>query len=656
MSFNNKTGMNTAEYLNAFCQGKGIRSYNLLGCHKVSRGRGKGYLFRVWAPCSQYTAVVGDFNGWDESKNPMKNIGGGVWECFISGIEQYDNYKYYIKQQNGASTLKADPYAFHSETRPGTASKIYDIDCYEWNDDKWLMNRSLSLTYRSPVNIYEVHAGSWKQNPDGTFYSYEKLADELIPYVRDMGYTHIEFMPLSEYPYDGSWGYQITGYFAVTSRYGTPADFMRFVDKCHQNNIGVIMDWVPAHFPKDGFGLYEFDGTSLYEYADKNKREHEAWGTRVFDYGKNEVRSFLISSAMFWLDMYHIDGIRVDAVASMLYLDYDRRGKAWTKNKYGGNENLEAIEFLGLLNKYIFAEHPDIMMIAEESTAWPMVTKPVHDGGLGFNYKWNMGWMNDMMCYMQANPFFRHKMQDKITFSFMYAFSENFVLPLSHDEVVHGKKSLIDKMQGTYDEKFAALRTFYGYMMAHPGKKTLFMGGEFAQFKEWDYNSELDWMLLDFEMHSKMKDFVKDLNKVYLQNAPLWQNDFDWKGFEWICADDNTNNVISFRRKDSTGREIIAIINFAPVKQEKYRIGLPYNTDYKLLLNSDEKKYGGNGEELKPLIIENIPFHGLSYSAEFTVPALSAIYYKCKAKMVVKRKRDEAPKAADNKVKNDKIV
>ena len=617
--------------LEQFLQGESVTAYEFMGSHFVNWGDRDGVVFRVWAPNALSVSVVGDFNDWNPDANYMYKIdNSGVWELFIEGVWEYACYKYCVETPSMQKVMKTDPYAFHCQTRPDNASRVYEIHGYEWNDSEWLEHKKAHPHKNAPINVYEMHAGSWRKYEDGNVFSYRKLAEELIPYVKEMGYTHIEFMPLTEYPFDGSWGYQVTGYFAATSRYGTPKDLMYFVDKCHQEGIGVILDWVPAHFPKDEHGLGRFDGTGCYEYEDWRIGEHKEWGTYIFNYARYEVASFLLSSAMFWLDQYHIDGIRVDAVASMLYLDYNRKDGEWLANIYGGRENLVAVDFLQKLNTVVHMFHPEAMMIAEESTAWPNVTGfPPKDMGLGFDYKWNMGWMNDILRYFSLDGFFRKYNHDCITFSMFYAFSENFVLPISHDEVVHGKKSLIDKMPGSYDEKFAGVRAFLGYMMAHPGKKLMFMGQEFGQFIEWNYEKGLDWLLLDYPKHRALQNYFKKINEFYKANPAFWQIDYSWEGFSWISSDDKDNSVIAFRRIDEKGKEIIVVCNFTNVERCDYRIGIPKKGAYKIVFNSDDVDFGGEGKGNKgKLKTESINMHGFEQSISLDLPPMSAIYIK----------------------------
>ena len=615
-----------------------FRAYDVLGCHPCKNG----YVFRVWAPHASSVSLVGDFNGWNTIATPLTRVTEfGVWECVTDAVQEFDVYKYYVVGGNGVGVMKSDPYAYHFETRPGTASRVYTLPEYAWQDAAWQKKKAKVGVYDVPVNIYEVHSGSWKRYADGNAFSYEKLADELIPYVLDMGYTHVELMPPMEHPFDGSWGYQVTGYYAPTSRYGTPRDFMAFVDRCHQNGVGVIIDWVPGHFPKDECGIYRFDGEPCYEYADPRKGEHKEWGTCVFDYGKPEVRSFLISNALFWLEKYHVDGIRVDAVASMLYLDYNRKDGEWVANSEGGRENFDAVAFLRDLNEAVFARFPNTMMIAEESTAWPLVSHPVGEGGLGFNFKWNMGWMNDMLRYISLDPLFRSGHHNALTFSFFYAFSENFILPISHDEVVHGKCSLINKMPGEYEEKFAGVRLFLAYMMAHPGKKLTFMGTEFGQFIEWNYKQELDWLLLQYPAHTVLQAYTRALNHFYREQSPLWENDFSWEGFSWIANDDHAQSVIAFRRIDRNGKELVAVCNFTPVERRDYRIGLPVYGVYEQVFSTDEERFGGGGTQNGAVYAERVPMHGAEQSMAVTLPPLSVQFFKLKRRLPLTNTRSE---------------
>ena len=605
-----------------FTEGCCEKSYMFLGVHKCEQG----YVFRVWAPRAKTVRLCGDFNFWNTEELFMKKNEYGIWEVISVFAKKGDKYKYYIEHYDGNFVYKSDPYARRFADLPDTSGIVWEDSEYRWRDEEF-RNKNNSVDHiDEPMNIYEVHFGSFLQNSDGSLKNYREIADELVPYVKKMGYTHIEVMPICEHPYYPSWGYQVTGYFAPTHRYGTPDDFKYFVNKAHRFGIGVILDWVGAHFPKDECGLFEFDGTAQYELDDPQMNEHPEWNTRIFDYEKPQVKSFLTSSCCYWIKEYHIDGIRVDAVASMLYLDYAR--KSYKPNRYGGNQNLAAIDFLRVLNQKAFAVYGGVLMIAEESTAYPMVTKPPHDGGLGFNFKWNMGWMNDILGYMKTDPLFRKGRHYEMTFSFTYAFSENFILPLSHDEVVHGKCSILNKMPGEYEDKFANLRLLYAFMFAHPGKKLNFMGGEFGQFIEWDFKKPLDWFLLEYDSHRQTKEYVKDLNRFYLKEKALWNNERDYSGFCWISADDCSQSVIAFKRTDREGNDIVCVFNFCPVKRENYRLGLPKQGLYKPVFSSASRKYGGTEKYLKSVKTEPIPMHCCEQSGVFSIPPLGAVFYK----------------------------
>ena len=628
--------------LHLFNEGNHHKIFEKLGAHIRTINNIEGTLFSVWAPCANRVSVVGEFNQWDGRRHQMRCLGSsGVWEIFIPGVNQGDMYKFEIKTCRGDIYVKSDPYAFYSELRPGTASVVYDIEKYKWNDHAWMKEREAVSTFEKPVSIYEVHLGSWARLPEEghRFLTYRELADSLVNYVKDMGYTHIELLPVSEHPFDGSWGYQVTGYYAATSRYGDPEGFMYLVDKCHENGIGVIMDWVPAHFPKDGHGLARFDGTALYEHQDSRQGEHTDWGTHIFNFGRNEVRNFLISNAVFWFEKYHIDGLRVDAVASMLYLDYSKKEGEWLPNRWGGKENIDAIDFMRQLNTTVYSYFPGVMMIAEESTSWALVSKPPYVGGLGFSYKWNMGWMNDFLRYISMDPIYRKYHSNLLTFSMMYAYSENFILVLSHDEVVHGKCSMINKMPGDYWQKFAGLRAAYGFMYGHPGKKLMFMGGEFGQFIEWNPDRSLDWHLLDYDMHKKLQQYVKDLNSLYKTEKALHEVDFNHEGFEWIDCNDTDHSIFSFIRKGKDWHDsLLFVCNFTPVVYNDYRIGAPFDVSYREIFNSDSEIYGGsNVGNFGEVKAEHQGYHGKPYSVRLQIPPLGVLVFKPQFKEEVKK-------------------
>jgi 1,4-alpha-glucan branching enzyme len=614
-------------------EGTHFRAYEKLGAHALEREGVRGVEFAVWAPNARRVSVVGDFNRWDGRHHPMQRLNdGGVWELFIPGVGPGTLYKFEILDAGGAVHTKADPYAFFTEIRPQTASVVWDHAPYAWNDGAWMRQRAESNGLKQPVSVYEVHASSWRRNADEgrCWLTYRELADQLIPYVKDLGYSHIEFLPLSEHPFDASWGYQTTGYFSPTSRHGTPDDLKYFVDQAHAAGIGVILDWVPAHFPRDAHGLARFDGTHLYEHADPRQGEHKDWGTLIFNYGRHEVRTFLLSNAVFWAEQFHVDGLRVDAVASMLYLDYSRKPGEWIPNAFGGRENLEAVDFLKKFNEVIHAEYPGFLTFAEESTAWAMVSRPTYLGGLGFGLKWNMGWMHDILEYMAKDPVHRKYHHNNLTFSLIYAFNENFILPFSHDEVVHGKRSMIDKMPGDLWQKFANLRLLYAFMYAHPGKKLLFMGSEFGQWNEWNYDAELDWELLGYSFHRGLHGLVRDLNRVYRDQPALHEVDFAWPGFEWIDYHDSEQSGLSFlRRAEQPDDHVVCLFNFTPVPRTAYKVGVPQAGAYLEILNTDAACYGGSnmGNAGRVMAVAE-PWDGKPASIQLVLPPLGAVFLR----------------------------
>jgi len=613
--------------LDLFAIGAHLHIYRILGARLCVVDGIEGCLFAVWAPNVKRVSVVGDFNGWHGLRHPMRSRGAsGVWELFIPGLHAHDAYKYEIRTSTDEILHKSDPYARIMGMRPETTSLIPAKDAYHWKDEQWIKHRTNWQWLHEPMSIYEVHAGSWRRHDDGGFLSYSELAEQLVPYVRDLGYTHIELLPITEHPLDQSWGYQVSGYFAPTARHGSPDELRHFIDVCHQNNIGVILDWVPAHFPRDAFALARFTGEACYEYGDPNKGEHQDWGTLIFNYGRSEVRNFLISNAVFWIQEYHIDGLRVDAVASMLYLDYSRQHGQWSPNVYGGREHLEAIEFLKHLNETVHAEFPGVLTLAEESTDWPQVSRPTDTGGLGFSMKWNMGWMHDTLNYFQADPVYRRFHQNQLTFSQLYAYSENFILPLSHDEVVHMKRSMLDKMPGDVWQKFANLRALYAYQYAHPGKKLLFMGSEFGQWDEWSEKKGLDWIVAGMDKHAGLRNLIKDLNILYRENPALHAHDFQPEGFQWITCEDHENSILVFIRR-SKYESIICAFNFTPVPRENYVIGVPEQGSYVEVFNSDASWYGGanlgNAGKVTTLKQQE---HGFEYSLKLTLPPLAGLF------------------------------
>jgi 1,4-alpha-glucan branching enzyme len=612
-------------------EGKLEQLYEKLGAHVLEIDGVAGTAFAVWAPNARSVSVVGDFNSWDGRLNPMRSLGSsGIWELFVPGIEEGAAYKYEIRTQEGRLRIKADPVAFAAEVPPANASIVHRSK-HTWSDGDWLERRAKSDALHQPMSIYEVHLGSWRRNPleDNRSLNYVELAEELSAYVADLGFTHIELMPIMEHPFAGSWGYQVTGYYAPTSRFGTPDDFRTFVDRMHANGIGVLLDWVPAHFPRDDWALALFDGSHLYEHADPRKGAHPDWGTLIFNLSRDEVRNFLLANALYWLKEHHADGLRVDAVASMLYLDYSREAGEWLPNEYGGRENLEAVEFLKRMNEVAYDREPGVTTAAEESTAWPGVSRPTYLGGLGFGFKWNMGWMHDTLTYFQKDPVYRRFHHHTLTFSLMYAFSENFILPLSHDEVVHGKRSLLDKMPGDRWQKFANLRSLYAYMWAHPGKKLLFMGGELAEWEEWNYDGSLHWNLLEYPEHHGVQSLIRDLNNAYRSNPALYEVDFDPSGFRWLEANDATNNVVAFARLDAKGeRPVVCVLNLSPVARYDYRVGMPVNCRWQELVNTDSAYYGGSGVgNLGGVEAEAMPWHDQPFSALLTLPPLAAVWF-----------------------------
>lgn len=626
-----------------FAEGNHFDIYKKMGSHFTTINQVDGVSFVVWAPFAKRVSVVGAFNNWDGRRHAMRMLEkSGVWEIFIPGLIEGESYRYEIKTEEDVILYKSDPYASWSELRPQNASKVYNMNTYQWHDQKWLEKRETKRYTQEPVSIYEVHIGSWKQHENGDFYTYREIAEELVGYLVEMKYTHVELLGVMEHPFDGSWGYQVTGYFAPTSRYGTPDDFRYFVDMMHSKGIGVLLDWVPAHFPKDAFALENFDGTALYEHFNPLQANHPQWGTLIFNYGRNEVSLFLIASALAWLDYYHLDGLRVDAVASMLYLDYGREGGEYIPNQLGGRENLEAVEFLRKLNTIVSEKYPGIMMIAEESTSWKGVTAPVKQEGLGFDFKWNMGWMNDFLFYMKQDPLFRKHHHEKITFSLMYAFDENFVQALSHDEVVHGKSCMLYKMPGDEWQKFANLRVAYGYMYMHPGKKMLFMGNEFAQTREWSETRGLDWHLLEYDLHEQMRQYVRKLNDFYIKNKCLWEIDHSYEGFEWIDCDNNESSVIAFIRKGKKEKDkLVVVINFTPQVWEGYRIGVDTLGTYQEVLNSDEIIYGGSGKVNQQVVAQDKPWNNQQYSIAITIPPLGISVFKLHKEIKLPVKKDK---------------